>query len=287
MPSAKHVLSTLNHDRDAAELLYVYPVVSRRAGGVSIGINLNPNNACNWRCVYCQVPNLISGNGPPIDLSRLEDELRLMLSDVVHGDFMTERVPADARRLNDVAFSGNGESTTSPQFAEAVAIARRLMSEFGLLRTDTKCVLITNGSMLGKPIVQGAVAELKRANGEVWFKLDAADRSNLGRINSVRLAPEAHLERLRKAAELCPTWVQTCVFARGGEPPTERHLAAYLDGLRSVIHSGAPLLGVLLYGLARQSHQPEADELAALDPHELDRIANRIRELGLTVRVHA
>ena len=287
MASAKHVLSTLNHDRDAAELLYVYPVVSRRAGGVSVGINLNPNNACNWRCVYCQVPNLVSGNGPPIDLTRLEDELRLMLNDVVHGDFMSERVPPEARRLNDIAFSGNGESTTSPQFAEAVTIAGRLMSEFGLLQTDTKCVLITNGSMLGKAAVQAAVAELKRANGEVWFKLDAADRTNLGLINSVRLAPDAHLARLQKAAELCPTWVQTCVFARGGRPPSDQQLSAYVAGLRSVLDNGAPLLGVLLYGLARQSHQPEAHELTALEPHELERIAGRIRQVGLTVRVHA
>ncbi|MCZ7653212.1 MAG: hypothetical protein M5R42_01445 [Rhodocyclaceae bacterium] len=33
------------HSRDSAGLTYVYPVVSRRAGGVSIGINPNPNNA--------------------------------------------------------------------------------------------------------------------------------------------------------------------------------------------------------------------------------------------------
>ena len=54
-------LTSKVHDRDVAGLTYVYPVVSRRAGGVSVGINLSPNNACNWRCVYCQVPNLQRG----------------------------------------------------------------------------------------------------------------------------------------------------------------------------------------------------------------------------------
>ena len=53
------MLKVTDHDRNAAGLRYVYPVVSRRAGGVSVGINLNPNNACNWRCVYCQVPRLV------------------------------------------------------------------------------------------------------------------------------------------------------------------------------------------------------------------------------------
>ncbi|MCZ7653281.1 MAG: hypothetical protein M5R42_01880 [Rhodocyclaceae bacterium] len=67
-------LDVTDHSRDSAGLTYVYPVVSRRAGGVSIGINLNPNNACNWRCIYCQVPDLKRGAAPLIDLDRLEGE---------------------------------------------------------------------------------------------------------------------------------------------------------------------------------------------------------------------
>jgi len=65
------ILSETNHDRDSAALRYVYPVISRRAGSVSVGINLNPNNACNWHCIYCQVPNLVRGAAPNIDLSIL------------------------------------------------------------------------------------------------------------------------------------------------------------------------------------------------------------------------
>jgi wyosine [tRNA(Phe)-imidazoG37] synthetase (radical SAM superfamily) len=81
-------LSTFNHDRGSAALRYVYPVISRRAGGVSVGINLNPNNACNWRCIYCQVPGLTRGTAPTIDLSVLEKELRGFLDELLHGDFM-------------------------------------------------------------------------------------------------------------------------------------------------------------------------------------------------------
>src|SRR5512147_826880 len=102
-------------------MTYVYPVVSRRAGGVSIGINLNPNNACNWRCIYCQVPDLKRGGPPPLDLAQLEDELRRLLEDIVHGGFMAQRVPEDLRVLADVAFSGNGEPTSAPEFPQAVA----------------------------------------------------------------------------------------------------------------------------------------------------------------------
>ena len=60
------MLTIEDHRRDSAGLRYVYPVISRRAGGVSVGINLNVNNACNWACVYCQVDNLTRGGPPPI-----------------------------------------------------------------------------------------------------------------------------------------------------------------------------------------------------------------------------
>ena len=54
-----------SHPREFEENRYVYAVLSRRAGGVSIGVNLNPDKRCNFRCVYCQVPNLSRGTPPP------------------------------------------------------------------------------------------------------------------------------------------------------------------------------------------------------------------------------
>jgi hypothetical protein len=81
-------LSTTDHSRDIAGLKYVYPVLSRRAGGLSIGINFNTNNACNWRCVYCQVPDLVRGAAPVMDFQLLEDELRFFLDNVLNGIFL-------------------------------------------------------------------------------------------------------------------------------------------------------------------------------------------------------
>ena len=93
-------LTTTDHRRDRAGLTYVYPVVSRRAGGLSVGVNLNPNQACNWRCIYCQVPGLVRGSAPSIDVARLETELRGFLGDVLGGDYLATHVPAAVRRLN-------------------------------------------------------------------------------------------------------------------------------------------------------------------------------------------
>jgi wyosine [tRNA(Phe)-imidazoG37] synthetase (radical SAM superfamily) len=276
-------LDVRNHDRDAAGLRYVYPVVSRRAGGVSLGVNLNPNNACNWRCVYCQVPDLRRGAGPAIDLDRLERELRGLLDDVVHGDFMQRRVPEWAQRLNDVSFSGNGEPTSSPQFAESVALVGRVLDELGLL-ASVKPILISNGSLIARAGVVSGIERLAELGGEVWFKLDAGTDAELERINSTPIRIERHLARLERCARLCPTWVQTCVFAWRGEPPSESWQRAYLDCLRTLVRKGANLRGVHLYGIARTSQQPEAAEIDALPDAWLRDLARRIARTGLQVR---
>ncbi len=277
-------LEVHDHDRDRAGLTYVYPVVSRRAGGVSIGVNLNPNNACNWRCVYCQVPNLVFGNGPPIDLAQLERELEGLLREVLAPGWMERNVPDGARRLNDVAISGNGEPTSSPHFVDAVRAIGRVLERVELAGR-IRVVLITNGSLAHKPEVQRGLSELAELGGEVWFKLDSATEEGQRRINSVALGVERTRTNLELAARAAPTWIQTCVFARNGLEPSRAERDAYLGFVGDFARRGIPLRGVLLYGIARESHQPEAPELAPLPAPWLEAFAGEIRARGLEVRV--
>jgi wyosine [tRNA(Phe)-imidazoG37] synthetase (radical SAM superfamily) len=277
-------LTTTDHDRGAAGLTYVYPVVSRRARGVSIGVNLNPNNACNWRCVYCQVPNLVTGSAPEIDLGLLEAELRTLLDDVVHGDFMRRRVPPEARRLDDVAFSGNGEPTSSPQFVASIQIVGRVLAELGL-RETVRVRLITNGSLIRPGAVEDGLRKLADLGGEVWFKVDRVTAQGMQHVHSRRLDPARHLARLRRSADLCPTWIQTIVFSWDGEPPPEPEQRAYLDALRELVEAGIPVRGVLLYGPARPSRQPEAGRIGALPGPWMQAFARSIAATGMPVRL--
>lgn len=274
------MLTTEDHSREAAGMRYVYPVLSRRAGGVSIGINLNPNNACNWRCVYCQVPDLKRGGPPPIDLALLERELEELLRRTASANFFAE-MPAAARRVVDVAFSGNGEPTSAPEFGAAVDIVERVLARRNLL-DSVKIRLITNGSLVDRVRVRGALARLGQLGGEVWFKVDAATPAATLRINGTRLNADTVRRRLRLCAGLVPTWVQTCVFEWDGAPPAEAEVAAYLEFLASVKDAVA---GVLLYGLARPSCQPEAARLGRLPENWLAGLARKIEKLGLPVRV--
>lgn len=277
-------LTTGNHDRDAAGLTYVYPVLSRRAGGVSIGINLNVNNACNWRCIYCQVPNLQRGGPPPVDMVRLEAELRAMLTDVVHGDFMTRAVPESMRRLNDIALSGNGEPTSAAEFPAVVELIGRVRADFGLAG-QIKPVLISNGSLVQRASVRTGLHRLAALGGEVWFKLDRASADGLRVVNQTETTPAKVLRNLTTCALACPTWVQTCVFSLDGRPPDEGEIGAYLDLLADARAAGARLRGVLLYGLARPSTQPEAPRLGRLPPAWLDGLAARLAAIGLETRL--
>ena len=280
-PGTVATLKVSNHDRDLAGLTYVYPVLSRRAGGVSIGINLNPNNACNWHCAYCQVPGLVRGAAPEIDLAQLEDELRRFLDELLHGSFMADHVPPEAQVIRDIAFSGNGEPTSSKAFAEIVERVVAIRDAAGLAAVPIR--LITNGSLVDRPYVQKALRSLATAGGEVWFKLDGGRAEEFMRINGVDLAPEAHARRLALCASLCPTWVQTCMVRWDDEAPSEAMMGAYLAALE--LAGPSALRGVHLYGLARPSLQPEAGHLQRMSGEELEQIALRIKEKGLTVVV--
>ncbi len=277
-------LTVIDHDRSVAGLTYVYPVVSRRAGGVSVGINLNTNSACNWRCIYCQVPSLTRGAAPPVDLARLRLELTRFLDDVLFGDFMQRNVPEGARRLNDIALSGNGEPTSAAQFAAVVDVIGEVRSTLRL-PGDVKTILITNGSLVHQRRIQDGLNGLRALSGEVWFKLDSATAAGMRKLNDTRVGVKRVAENLGIAAHACPTWVQTCVLAIGGAGPGETEQQAYLQFLRERLDAGVPLRGVLLYGLARSSHQPEAPTLSSLPAQWLEAYAQRIRTLGLDVKV--
>ena len=277
-------LNVINHSRDSAGLRYVYPVVSRRAGGVSVGISLNTNNACNWRCIYCQVPDLRPGTAPPVNLTLLVQELRGFLHELLHGDFMQRRVPEGMRRINDIAISGNGEPTSAEEFAQVIELIGKIKQEL-TLPADIKLVLISNGSLMYRENVQHGLRRLAQLNGEVWFKLDRASETGMSLINNTRISMSKVRENLITAISLCPTWLQTCWFALDGEPPSKQDEDDYLNFLAALLHDGIKPQGVLLYTLARPSLQPEAPRLAALPSQQMESFATRIRTMGVETKL--
>ena len=281
MSVSKQYLSIHDHSRELSGLKYIYSVISRRAGGLSIGINLNVNNACNWQCIYCEIPNLTRGSPPPIELDVLENELRLFLHDIIHGDYMERNVAIEDRHLKDIAFSGNGEPTSAAEFPQVILIVKKILQEYDLLH-KIKIRLITNGSLMHEASVLKSIEMLEEINGEVWFKVDAATEETIKIINQVNLKPNQILERLLNTANICPTFVQTCIFMINGKSPDEKDIDAYIE----LINKAKKIIkGVHLYGLARPSLQPRARDLERISEEELKNIAKKLIGLNIPTTV--
>jgi len=281
MSVSKQYLSIHDHSRELSGLKYIYSVISRRAGGLSVGINLNVNNACNWQCIYCEIPNLTRGTPPPIELDVLENELRFFLHEIIHGDYMEKNVSIEDRHLKDIAFSGNGEPTSAEEFPEVILIVKKILQEFGLLH-KIKIRLITNGSLMHQDSVLKSIELLKEINGEIWFKVDAATEETIKTINQVNLKPNQILERLLNTANICPTFVQTCIFMIDGKSPDEKDIDAYIELINKAKKN---IKGVHLYGLARPSLQPRAKDLGRISEEELQSIAKKLLDLNIPTTV--
>ena len=280
------LLTVDNHDRDRVGLTYVYPVISRRAGGVSVGINLNPNNACNWRCAYCQVPDLSRGAAPPIDLLLLERELRGFLLDLTQGDFLLKHAPPEARVLKDIAISGNGEPTTAVGFDVIVSNIAAVMQDFELVG-KIPLVLISNGSLISRPAVLEGLKTLGSVHGELWYKLDSVWPERRKIINDTAQSIEQVAQHLVLAGSRCRVRLQSCMFALDGNIPTDEEIDAYGDFVAACVSNGALIQDILLYGLARPSLQPDAKRLSRIAEDEMQRIGNRIQARAqLPVHVH-
>jgi len=145
--------------------------------------------------------------------------------------------------------------------------------------------LITNGSYMTKSPVQRGLQRMRGAGGEVWIKVDSATTEGLARINGVSMTSQRLFEQVRIAAQCCPTWIQTCMFADAQHIPDAHEVDAYLSFLEMLKLERVPIEGVLLYGLARPSMQGEGKKLHALDQVWMQAMAAEIVEAGMKVRL--
>ena len=262
-------LHTENHNRDIFESKYIYPVLSRRAGGLSLGINLNTNNACNWQCIYCEIPNLTRGNPEPIDLNLLEDELHQWLFKIIHTPFIKDNSPSNTS-FADIAFSGNGEPTAAKEFGHAVDRSIKLLGEFNLAN-KIPIRLITNGSFIHKNL--DAIKTISNYNGEVWFKVDAGNTLTIKKINQINPSMKQIQNNLDLCIQYISTIVQSCFLKIGGSIPSNNFLDDYINFINPF---SSRLKGIHIYSLARPSYQKSEVDIQRLNLDELSYIKQYI-----------
>ncbi len=260
---------------------FVYPVISRRAGALSIGLNLNPDKVCNFDCIYCQVDRIVQGQTRFVELDRLLQELDQTLDLVVSGRlYETERfqdVPHTLRRLNDIAFSGDGEPTTYKNFDQIIAACAELKGRRA--PADVKMVLITNASMFHRPHVQRGLKILDENNGEIWAKLDAGTEAHFKLVNRTKVPFARILQSIKAAACIRPIVIQSLFIRIHDQLPSHEELAAFCQRLNEITAAGGKLSLVQVYTVARQ---PAESYVAPLTKEQVDSISDLVRrETGL------
>ena len=285
-PTDQHFLPHRDHSRRFDQNLYVYPVLSRRSRGISVGINLNPDKVCNFDCVYCQVDRRTTSQVTDVDeeqlLRELEETLELVLSGRLYLDQRFASVPDPLRRLNDIAFSGDGEPTTYPGFA---SIVRDVAAFKKRRRLDgVKLVLITNATMLHRPHVREALATLDASNGEIWAKLDAGTEAYYRTIDRTKIPLKRVLANILAAAQARPVVIQSLLLCLNGQGPSELEVEAYCRRLGEIVAAGGQIARVQLYTVART---PAVAEVGPLPNEELERLGEIIRRrVGITVDIY-
>ncbi len=267
-----------HHPRLWRENRYVYPVVSRRSQGLSIGINLNPDKACNFDCIYCCVDR----SQPPlvrkVDLDVLAAELDDMAARVatIWDEPEFADTPPAFRRLNDFAFSGDGEPTAAPTFADAARLVVDTKQRRGF--ADAKVVIITDACFLTRPAVVDTLRYLDDHAGEIWAKLDAGTTTYFQQIARPSHSLEHVLQNIATAARERPIVIQSLFMRVDGQPPPDSEIDAYVGRLRDLLRDGAQIKLVQIYTVARRTAEINVTKLT-LD--ELETIAARVRELGV------
>jgi len=266
----------VEHQRRFEANRFVYPVLSRRSRGLSIGVNLNPDKICNFDCIYCQVNRSEQSETRFVEFDGLLAELDDMLELVVSGEiYKTEKfreTPESLRRLNDIAFSGDGEPTTYKNFDEIITACAELKQKHHL--SETKMVLITNASMFHREVVSRGLEILDKNQGEVWAKLEAGTQEYFQLVDRTPIPFQRILDNIAAAAQLRPLVIQSLFMKVHGDPPPAEELTAFCERLNEITVAGGKISLVQVYTVARQ---PAESFVAALSDASVDAIVQQVK----------
>ncbi len=266
-----------DHTRHFSDFTFVYPVISRRSKGLSIGVNLNPDKVCNFDCIYCEVDRRTPGAVTEVDLRQMKDELTAMVRFARDGGLAKEpkfdEVPWLTREVKDIAFSGDGEPTMIHNFAECVETVVDVKQDEGL--ETTKIVLITDAAGLDKADIKSGLEVMDRNNGEIWGKLDAGTEEYFKLVNRTNVKFERILNNLLETSKVRPIIIQSLFFKVHGEAMSEAELVAYCGRLSNITEGGGQIREVHLYTVARPTPETYATKLEAI---EVEQMAELIRE---------
>ncbi len=270
--------------RDFLHNRFVYAVISARAHGLSLGVNMNPDKNCSFDCLYCEVDRRTPPREARLDVDAMAVELHKTLAYVMAGK-LHERpwyssLSEELLTLRHVALSGDGEPTLAPDFAEAVEsiVHIRALGEFPFF----KIVLLTNATGLDRPQVQSGLKHFTQSD-EIWAKLDGGTQAFFNRVDRSEVSLDKVLSNILLVARQRPVIIQSLFTAINGEEPLSAEIEEFAQRLKELKAAGANIPLVQIYSATRPMFHADCGHLPL---KTLSHIAQTVRHVsGLKAEV--
>lgn len=270
------------HSRNFDELKYVYPVISRRSEGLSLGVNLNPDKICNFGCIYCQV-NRNQMSKHIVDLEVLEQELSLMLEMIKDGSlFQHPRFENTAKEklvFKDIAFAGDGEPSVSKYLLESLQIVKNASNSYDI----PKVVIISNSTGFQRPKTIKALELLSELNGEIWAKIDAGSQDYFELINQYKISLDKIVDNIKSIHPNIRLQIQTCFMKVRGEVASDFEILQYKKRIETILES-RKIDTIQIYTIARDPAQDYVDAIALQD---LKTMSSPIHNLDVNIKYYS
>lgn len=211
------------------------PITSRRLGS-SLGVNILPSKGklCNFDCVYCECGWNRDGVGDkryPI-LAEVEAALEDRLL----------RLAQEGVRVDSITFSGNGEPTMNPDFAQIIEATLRLRDRY---YPNAKVSVLSNAVLAGRESVFRA---LRRVDNPI-MKIDAFSDELAQKMN--RPVGGYHVGEVVKNLERFDgDFVLQTMFLKSGEFTTTSPEA--LEGWMKIVRHLRPR-EIMVYTIDRET----------------------------------
>ena len=254
--------TAFGHPMDFLGHRFVYVVVSPRARGLSIGVNMNPDKKCNFDCIYCEVNRQAAARENRLDVKVMVAELEKTLA-LIQAGRLRERpwycmLPEELLQLRHVTLSGDGEPTLASNFAEAVeaVFQVRAVGRWPFF----KLVLVTNATGLDQPQVKEGLSWFTPTD-EIWAKLDGGTQAYLNWVNRPDVGLEKILERILVVARRRPVVIQSLFPTIYGVEPPCAEIEQYVQHLNELRAAGAQIALVQIYSATRPTHNSACGHL--------------------------
>jgi wyosine [tRNA(Phe)-imidazoG37] synthetase (radical SAM superfamily) len=236
------------------------PIHSRRLG-TSLGVNLSPTDGkvCTFDCLYCEAG--FNAQGPGTTGLPTREHVRECLEHKLMS------MHANGDNLDVITFSGNGEPTVHPHFADVINDTLALRDKYF---PNVKVSVLSNSTQLHRPDV---VAALRKVDNNI-LKLDSAIEETMRALDRPTMSSFTVDKVIEQLSSFGSSAIIQTMITRGShngcfiDNSTDTEIDALIRAY-NIIKPGE----IMLYSIDRKT--PE-ESLQKVDATQLRSIADKI-----------